>query len=450
MQGDRPHQSVTSTDTHYDLSTSPAATSAEARVQSWIHAHGRVVDALSDHLENLSRDFDEPSSDPDVASHSQPLRSLESSMAPALIHQEHAISRPPSLGYAPSPSASESSIASTGLVSRFSGVPFLEDHNGTLAIPTGRTRTPMYECAFWFLSCAYISTHREEWLAHCESHFRGEEPPCSVQYLLCDWSYTASNTDGRIAWNARMEHVASLHTMIGQTLRTSRPGFGLFQHLCLKRLNDDQDYRKLKGKRFELSDSPSNFVATIHTHQLSLATRELTHQSTAIRQDTEHTEHRERPDSWESSSESQELALGEEAPETLAHPYRASLSSTNGRGDSGYSSMPDTVQQSLRVDDDARSVRTMLSDASLVFQPPQERENLISAFVNDLYEDAKFDELLESARDRVIAQLSELLRCFSLRLENGTHLSKENDAKNFIRQQREYVGLSRDHHTNKC
>jgi hypothetical protein len=59
-----------------------------------------------------------------------------------------------------------------------------------------------------------------------------------------------------------MQHIACDHTMLGHTLRTSRPDFDLFHHLWRKRLIDDQDYKELLGGNHNLGRPPGNFVET--------------------------------------------------------------------------------------------------------------------------------------------------------------------------------------------
>lgn len=182
-----------------------------------------------------------------------------SSMARTCLHQpSNASTYPPSLLYSEA-TPTESSI-STGLASRFSGVPLLEEVDGVLERRPNQIRQPVFECSFWFLSCSYISHDQAEWATHCLSHFRGEEPPRSVQCPLCeDFQYTGDN--GWISWKLRMEHVADHHLM-GHTLRTSRPDFHLFQHLWQKRLIDDQDLKELKGGNHNLTRPPANFIET--------------------------------------------------------------------------------------------------------------------------------------------------------------------------------------------
>ncbi|KAF2195525.1 hypothetical protein K469DRAFT_14220 [Zopfia rhizophila CBS 207.26] len=134
----------------------------------------------------------------------------------------------------------------------------LEEVNGGLERRPNQSLTPNYECPFWFLSCSYISRDKEEWKIHSLSHFRGEEPPRSVQCPLCD-QFRHTLEDGCTAWNHRMEHVAAFHHSIGETLRTSRPDFPLFQHLWQKRLIDDWDLKELKGGNHNLTRPPINF-----------------------------------------------------------------------------------------------------------------------------------------------------------------------------------------------
>jgi hypothetical protein len=181
------------------------------------------------------------------------------SMAPALLHQSNGSTHnPPSLRSCYTEATPTETSISTGLVSHFSGVPLLEDNNGILEIPRAQFRTPVYECAFWFLNCGYISQNKEEWETHCSSHFRGEEPPQTVQCPLCDWEVTCDL--GRHAWGMRMHHLAYEHTMRGQTLRTSRPDFRLFEYLWRMRLIDAEDLKELKGGNHNLTHPPGNFV----------------------------------------------------------------------------------------------------------------------------------------------------------------------------------------------
>lgn len=181
-----------------------------------------------------------------------------------LVHQSNASSAyPPSLHSCRTGTTdgtpTETSI-STELASQLSGLPLLEENNGVLEIPQIHIRDPIFECAFWFLNCSFIFKHRDEWEEHCLAHFQGEEPPCSVQCPLCDW--TAASDDGFQSWSWRMQHLAQTHTMLGQTLRTSRPDFGLFQHLWQKKLIDGSDLKELKGGNHNLTRAPGNYIET--------------------------------------------------------------------------------------------------------------------------------------------------------------------------------------------
>jgi hypothetical protein len=198
-----------------------------------------------------------------TAAYSRSVRSVGSSMAPAtLIHQSNASAHPPTLRsyYTDTEATPTETSISTGLASQFSGVRLLEENNGVLELPRTQVRTPVYECAFWFLSCGALFADREDWETHCLSHFRGEEPPHSVQCPLCEWAMTSG--DGWTSWYWRMQHLSSAHTMLGQTLRTSRPDFALFQHLWHKRLIDAHDLKELKGGNHNLTSPPGNFVET--------------------------------------------------------------------------------------------------------------------------------------------------------------------------------------------
>jgi hypothetical protein len=135
----------------------------------------------------------------------------------------------------------------------------------------GRTRV-IYECVFWFLACGYVSDNKEEWMTHCESHFRGEEPPLTVQCPLCDWAVT--HTDGHGSWRASMQHLACEHTMLGQTLRTSRLDLNLYHHLWRRRLIDDQDYKELLAGDHNLGRLPRSFVEAASSQRYSDEVRE--------------------------------------------------------------------------------------------------------------------------------------------------------------------------------
>jgi len=104
--------------------------------------------------------------------------------------------------------------------------------------------------------------------------------------------------------------------------------------------------------------------------------------------------------------------------------------------DSGIGSMPDTVSKSKEQDDDKRSIRSILTNASRVLLPPQEEKHLISVFAGGLCQDIVFRGDLD-ARNRISTRLSDLLKNFTLRLEERVNSKTEGDAKEFVRQQRE-------------
>ena len=122
--------------------------------------------------------------------------------------------------------------------------------------------------------------------------------------------------------------------------------------------------------------------------------------------------------------------------ETDPTPYKDVIEPTNAKFDSGIGSMPDAVSKSNEQDDDKRSVRSILTNASRVRLPPQEEEHLVSAFAGDLCQDIGLRGDLDNARDRISARLPDLLKAFTLRLEESVNSKSERDAKEFVRQQR--------------
>ena len=203
------------------------------------------------------------------ASYSYPLSipsgsSMAPMQPPAVLHQSRfstASNRPPSLL---SCTTLTGSSVSTSIVDQCAGYPLLaEGADGVLLQPDLEVNHPHYECAFWFLNCDFLSRDESEWNTHCLSHFRGREPPCSVQCPLCDWHRTYD--DGTIAWRNRMQHLSNDHLIYGQTLKTARPDFHLFQYLWQQRLIGDADLKELKGGNHNLDHPPATFVATNHS-----------------------------------------------------------------------------------------------------------------------------------------------------------------------------------------
>ncbi|KAF2036613.1 hypothetical protein EK21DRAFT_83561 [Setomelanomma holmii] len=199
-------------------------------------------------------------------------------------------------------------------------------------------------------------------------------------------------------------------------LKTSRPDFNIFQHLWRKRLIDTEDLRELKSGDHNLARPPGNFV---RSNGRPRRFETLLGEANTI-------------------SHVDEQA-SEGGTEGSARSHRNSTSLNIDHGDSGYGTLSNPTLTTSRQEDDTISIRTMLSDVSLVFQPPQEREDLISAFVKDLHADANLGELSGQDRVRAITHLSGLLKTFSLRLEIGAHSQEERDAKDFIRQQRDRI-----------
>lgn len=204
-----------------------------------------------------------------AATTSSPIREFarpnrSPSMARVSLHHYNELTNPPSLSSVHTgadDTATESSI-STGLASQFTGVPLLDDYNGVLEVPLVHSRSPQYQCVFWFLDCNHIFRDQDRWESHCLSHFRGEEPPLSAQCPLCDWVSEPDPDDGWTVWGSRMDHLATYHLNIGESLKTSRPDFKLYQHLWRKRLIDEQDLKELMGGNHNITQRPSNFVTT--------------------------------------------------------------------------------------------------------------------------------------------------------------------------------------------
>jgi hypothetical protein len=104
--------------------------------------------------------------------------------------------------------------------------------------------------------------------------------------------------------------------------------------------------------------------------------------------------------------------------------------------DSGYGSVPNAISMNNKENDDAHSIRSVITNASRVLLPPEEGENLISAFAGDLYQDIGFYDKSDDACGHLSTRLPELLKTFTLRLEKNVGSKTERDAKEFVRQQR--------------
>ncbi|CAN9170884.1 unnamed protein product [Alternaria alternata] len=167
-----------------------------------------------------------------------PSMRSSSPSTPTYVHQySDASTDSPSLYSYPEDKLSGTSII-IGSASRLQAVRLSDEVTHIPELQQSRFRTPRYECSFSFLSCSYVSLNAEKWKTHCQSHFRGREPPQTVDCPLCDFQYTSA--DGWAAWDRRVEHFkVSHHDRDQTTLRFSRPEFSLFKHLWQKRLNDD-------------------------------------------------------------------------------------------------------------------------------------------------------------------------------------------------------------------
>ncbi len=125
------------------------------------------------------------------------------------------------------------------------------------------------------------------------------------------------------------------------------------------------------------------------------------------------------------------------AVETDPIPHLDVIRPTEDKFDSGYGSVPDTFSKSNKEDDDNTSVRSILTNASRVFLPHEEKAHLVSAFAGDLYQDISLRRNLDDdALDRISIRLPDLLKAFTLKLEGSINSKAEIDAKEFVRQQR--------------
>ncbi|KAF2131182.1 hypothetical protein P153DRAFT_365779 [Dothidotthia symphoricarpi CBS 119687] len=203
-----------------------------------------------------------PSSSPSANEYPRSIRSISSSMALCIHHSNPSTcpsTHPPSLlsHYANTDATPTETSLNTNLADQFPGLPLLEDNNGVLERPAAHIMLPVYECTFWFLGCGYISCDADEWTTHCLSHFRGEEPPRSVQCPLCEWAVTCDH-----GWSARMQHIEREHAIFGQTLRLSRPDFALYRWLWQRKLIGDGDLKELLGGNHNLERGLGNGVVT--------------------------------------------------------------------------------------------------------------------------------------------------------------------------------------------
>jgi hypothetical protein len=112
------------------------------------------------------------------------------------------------------------------------------------------------------------------------------------------------------------------------------------------------------------------------------------------------------------------------------------IAPTNAQFDSGYGSISDPLI-GMNENDDAKSIRSIITNASRVSLPLQEKEHLLSAFTSDLCQDIGFGSYGTDERNRILLHLPDLLKAFALRLEGSVTSKAEGDAKEFLRQQRQ-------------
>lgn len=105
--------------------------------------------------------------------------------------------------------------------------------------------------------------------------------------------------------------------------------------------------------------------------------------------------------------------------------------------DSRYGSMSNTASKSIEQDDDKGSIRSILTNVSRVHFLPEEEEDLIVVFAGDLCQDIDLRGDHGDTHDRISACLPDLLKTFTLRLEESISSEAERKAKEFVRQQRE-------------
>lgn len=109
------------------------------------------------------------------------------------------------------------------------------------------------QCTFHFLACSFSSNNFEEWLTHCEAHFRGQPLPKNVQCPFCEgWS----TSPGSSAWEARMVHIAAEHH--GQRVGyCSYRDHDLYRYLWSKKVISSAELQELIKDGFLSAESRS-------------------------------------------------------------------------------------------------------------------------------------------------------------------------------------------------
>ncbi|KAK4956985.1 hypothetical protein LTR66_013295, partial [Elasticomyces elasticus] len=138
-----------------------------------------------------------------------------------------------------------------------------EDEDGILNVPNHQHAIPL-PCTLSFLNCFFTTLDSEVWSTHCTSHFRGNQPPRSVQcpFLTCDWKCSAGV--GIDAWKARTDHIHQ-HYMrndhLAHPVGAIRKDTHLFEYLWGTRVISDAQLKELK--RFgKLQDTWEDYTIT--------------------------------------------------------------------------------------------------------------------------------------------------------------------------------------------
>ena len=114
----------------------------------------------------------------------------------------------------------------------------------------------IYECPFNFLHCLLTFGNFADWYTHSLTHFGYVGPPLVAECCFCESKF--QNTNGRICWKSRMEHV-DLHHKWGHRLSHARPAFGMIRYLWEKNIIDGPMYRELSGTpASRTQDSPTS------------------------------------------------------------------------------------------------------------------------------------------------------------------------------------------------
>lgn len=119
-----------------------------------------------------------------------------------------------------------------------------------------------YQCKFHFLGCTKTFEDKDEWLTHCQSHFRGHPP---LESILCPFC-KAAEVPG--AWKDTMEHVATHQKEQGKRFGEDDKirDKELFFYLYSKRVVSAEEYKSLQkhGKVCQTEGSTSHTYSPGH------------------------------------------------------------------------------------------------------------------------------------------------------------------------------------------